>query len=126
MVRSSEWIVSAIVFVDSICESRLSTRVVQMQRRGRLSIGKKDGAIKRMDSERDSLCGFHLRIAAFDAGCANTAAGQDINREKGWWISIAVIIHSFDRRGISIAVIIHSFDPTRTIALVIHSVDPYI
>ena len=34
--------------------------------------------------KRDSLGGFHLRIAAFDAGCANAAAGQDINREKGW------------------------------------------
>ena len=50
-----------------------------------LSIGKKAGAIKRMDNERDSLGGFHLRIAAFDAGCANAAAEQAINREKGWW-----------------------------------------
>ena len=35
-------------------------------------------------AKRDSLGGFHLRIAAFDAGWANAAAGQDINREKGW------------------------------------------
>ena len=42
------------------------------------------GAIKRMDNERDSLGGFHMRIAAFDAGCANAAAGRAINREKGW------------------------------------------
>ena len=41
-------------------------------------------SIKRMDNECDSLGGFHLRIAAFDAGCANAAAGQAINREKGW------------------------------------------
>ena len=44
----------------------------------------KAGAIKRMDNERDSLGGFRLRNATFDAGCANAAAGQDINREKGW------------------------------------------
>ena len=58
--QSSEWIMSAIVLVHSICESReLSTRVVQMQRLNAvLSIGKKAGAKE---------------------------------------ISIAVIIHSFDR-----------------------------
>ena len=44
----------------------------------------KAGAIKRMDNERDRLCGFHLRNATFDAGCANAAAGRAINREKGW------------------------------------------
>ena len=42
-----------------------------------LSVGKKAGAIKRMDNERDSLGAFHMRIAAFDAGCANAAAEQD-------------------------------------------------
>ena len=44
-----------------------------------------------MNNEGDSLGGFHLRIAAFDAGCANAAAGQDglsiINKEKGWGIN---------------------------------------
>ena len=39
--------------------------------------------INRVNNEGDSLGGFHLRIAAFDAGCANAAAGQAINREKG-------------------------------------------
>ena len=68
-----------------------------------------------MDNERDSLGGFRLRIAAFDAGCANAAAEQDINREKGWW--------AMPTLHIAIAVIIHSFDPTRTIALAIRSVD---
>ena len=33
--------------------------------------------INRVDNEGDSLGAFHLRIAAFDAGCANAAAGQD-------------------------------------------------
>ena len=88
----------AIVLVDSICESRLSTRVVQMQRRSKMlrlqwmvESTPKAGAIKRMDNERDSLGGFHLRIAAFDAGCANATVEQDalptmdggIN-PKGW------------------------------------------
>ena len=43
--------------------------------------------INRVNNEGDSLGGFHLRIAAFDAGCANATAGQDINREKGWVIN---------------------------------------
>ena len=37
-----------------------------------------------MDNERDSLGGFRLRIAAFDAGWVNAAAEQVINKEKGW------------------------------------------
>ena len=48
---------------------------------------KKAGGINRVDNEGDSLGAFHLRIAAFDAGCANAAAGQAINREKGWVIN---------------------------------------
>ena len=43
--------------------------------------------INRVNNEGDSLGGFHLRIAAFDAGCANATAGQAINREKGWGIN---------------------------------------
>ena len=58
-----------------------------MQRRSRISIGKKAGGINRVNNEGDSLGGFHLRIAAFDAGCANATAGQAINREKGWVIN---------------------------------------
>ena len=59
--------------------------------------------INRVNNEGDSLGAFHLRIAAFDAGCANATAGQAINREKGWgkekgWgISIALLIQSLDR-----------------------------
>ena len=37
-----------------------------------------------MDKEGDSLGGVHRRIAAFDAGCENAAAGQAVNKEKGW------------------------------------------
>ena len=43
--------------------------------------------INRVNNEGDSLGAFHLRIAAFDAGCANAAAGQAVNREKGWGIN---------------------------------------
>ena len=46
--------------------------------------GSKAGAIKRMDNERDSLGGFHIRNATSDSGWVNAAAEQDINREKGW------------------------------------------
>ena len=88
---STDWIRKAIVLVDSICESRLSTRVVEMQRRGRMGyctglvINKEKGwVINRVNNEGDSLGAFRLRIAAFDAGCANATAGQAVNREKGW------------------------------------------
>ena len=36
LLQSTEWIAMAIVLVDSICETRLSTRVVQMQRRSKM------------------------------------------------------------------------------------------
>ena len=42
-----------------------------------LSVGKKAGAIKRMDNERDSLGGFHMRIATFDSGWVNATAEQE-------------------------------------------------
>ena len=81
LYRLTDWIAKAIVFVHSICESRLSIRVGQMQRRSKMlrlqrmvESTPKDGAIKRMDNERDSLCGFRLRIATFDSGWANAAA----------------------------------------------------
>ena len=55
-----------------------------MQRRGKMGyctglvINKEKGwVINRVNNEGDSLGGFHLRIAAFDAGCANAAAEQD-------------------------------------------------
>ena len=37
----------------------------------------KGWAINRVNNEGDSLGGFRLRIAAFDAGCANAAAEQE-------------------------------------------------
>ena len=43
-----------------------------------LVINKEKGwVINRVNNEGDSLGAFHLRIAAFDAGCANAAAEQD-------------------------------------------------
>ena len=76
------------------------------------SSGEKAGAIKRMDNERDSLCGFHMRIATFDAGWVNAAVGQDINREKGW---CAVRTLHNDRT-------LHNVHPTTTITIRRHFV----
>ena len=90
LVGSTDWIGKAIVLVDSICESRLSTRVVQMQRRSRQ--GKKA-----------------VRIAhptySIQSGLVATPQGKRLVRVLSQKISIAVAI----RLSLHIA--------TRTIAL---------
>ena len=82
-----------------------------------------------MDNERDSLGGFHMRIAAFDAGWVNATAEQEAPPTKdggidpkGWcavrtlhnahptYISRLIALRTLH---IAIAVIIHSFDRTR-------------
>ena len=55
--QSTDWIGKAIVLVDSIGESRLSTRVVQMQRWSTMLCLHMDGGINKEKGWGDQLSG---------------------------------------------------------------------
>ena len=90
--------------------------------------------INRVNNEGDSLGAFHLRIAAFDAGCANATAGQEAPPTKDGGIERPkrMVGRGFLSQSLFIPLIAPTYSyknyalasAYKTIAFAIRSVDP--